>query len=237
MAVIVILAIIALIATPIVLDIIKNSKDSSIKRNIELYLDAVEQGLARSSLNGEVIKNGIYYIFNNGAICSSKVLNNECLGNKITVDVNGSYPISGYLSIKDGHVYSYKNLKLTEKTYVTNYLNDFNITNFELEPLCEPVTIVTTGNIPTGEFNYGDEYICNLGDNDKKTFFVLDKDENTVSLIMNANVDIDGKAITAATPLDKNIVKWSYDQSNHKDEDESKQATYAKDALTNCTRS
>ncbi len=41
LAVIVILAIIALIATPIALDIIDDIKKSSIKRSSELYMDGV----------------------------------------------------------------------------------------------------------------------------------------------------------------------------------------------------
>ena len=52
LAVIVILAIIALIATPIILGIIKDSKEESNKRSAELYIDAVEQAMARKNLNG-----------------------------------------------------------------------------------------------------------------------------------------------------------------------------------------
>ena len=60
LAVIVILAIIALIATPIVLDIIEDSKNSSIKRSIELYADAVENSVAKAQLNGNVVPSGKY---------------------------------------------------------------------------------------------------------------------------------------------------------------------------------
>ena len=60
LAVIVILAIIALIATPIVLDIIEDSKNSSIKRSIELYADAVENSVAKAQLNGSVVPSGKY---------------------------------------------------------------------------------------------------------------------------------------------------------------------------------
>ena len=60
LAVIVILAIIALIATPIVLDIIEDSKNSSIKRSIELYADAVENSVAKAQLNGNVLPSGKY---------------------------------------------------------------------------------------------------------------------------------------------------------------------------------
>ena len=51
LAVIVILAIIALIATPIILNIISDSKEESNKRSVELYGKAVEQAIAKYQLN------------------------------------------------------------------------------------------------------------------------------------------------------------------------------------------
>jgi len=50
LAVIVVLAIIAMIAIPIILNIINDTKKSSIERSKELYLDAVEQAIARKNL-------------------------------------------------------------------------------------------------------------------------------------------------------------------------------------------
>ena len=54
LAVIVILAIIALIATPIVLNIIQNTKESSYKRSAELYLNATELAIARRNLTDNI---------------------------------------------------------------------------------------------------------------------------------------------------------------------------------------
>ena len=51
LAVIVILAIIALIATPIILNIISDTKEESNKRSVELYGKAVEQAIAKSVEN------------------------------------------------------------------------------------------------------------------------------------------------------------------------------------------
>ena len=50
LAVIVILAIIALIATPIILGIIKDAKEQSTKNSAYNYLDAVEQAIVRKNL-------------------------------------------------------------------------------------------------------------------------------------------------------------------------------------------
>ena len=56
LAVIVILAIIALIATPIVLNIIKDSRESAGLRSAEMYLDAVEQSIAKQMMNDPTFK-------------------------------------------------------------------------------------------------------------------------------------------------------------------------------------
>ena len=61
LAVIVILAIIALIATPIILGIINNARKESQERSIELYATAVKNGIALSQLNtGTSVKAGKY---------------------------------------------------------------------------------------------------------------------------------------------------------------------------------
>ena len=54
LAVIVILAIIALIATPIILGIIKDSKEESNKRSIEMYAKAIENANAKQQLDGSL---------------------------------------------------------------------------------------------------------------------------------------------------------------------------------------
>ena len=52
LAVIVILAIIALIATPIILGIIKDSKEESNKRSVDMYAKAIENAIAKDQLGG-----------------------------------------------------------------------------------------------------------------------------------------------------------------------------------------
>ena len=69
LAVIVILAIIAVIAVPIVLNIINDAKESAILRSADFYLDGVEKSIATSTLEDVQIKDGTYYIMENGNIC------------------------------------------------------------------------------------------------------------------------------------------------------------------------
>ena len=62
LAVIVILAIITLIATPIVINIIEDSKQSSVLRSAKFYLDAVEFSIANRVLDGNSIPDNTYEI-------------------------------------------------------------------------------------------------------------------------------------------------------------------------------
>lgn len=61
LAVIVILAIIALIATPLILNIISDAREESNKRSIELYKSAVENAFVQAQMKGENIEEGYYF--------------------------------------------------------------------------------------------------------------------------------------------------------------------------------
>ena len=56
LAVIVILALIALIATPIILNIIKESKEESNQRSVDMYAKALKSSIAKYQLDGKKIK-------------------------------------------------------------------------------------------------------------------------------------------------------------------------------------
>jgi len=98
LAVIVILAIIALIAVPIILNIIEDTEKSANKRSKEMYLDAVEQSIARKNLTSSfnpskctVIENG----------------NLNCSGEKLIVEYKGEKPnVGGSIILKDGKIIS-----------------------------------------------------------------------------------------------------------------------------------
>ena len=114
LAVIVILAIIALIATPIVLDIIEDSKNSSIKRSIELYGKAVENSVAKAQLNGSIVPSGKY------TTEDGKTLTN---GNTtIKVDYDGTKTVCEVYISNEGTV-SLKKCNVSEKTIEYTYGN------------------------------------------------------------------------------------------------------------------
>ena len=91
LAVIVILALIALIATPIILNVINDAKKQAAKDSAYGYMDAVEKYIVSSELEDKSIQDGRYSV--------------EELNKKISV--KGSTPDNGNIEIKNSSVKSY----------------------------------------------------------------------------------------------------------------------------------
>mgnify|MGYP004504578103 FL=1 len=107
LAVIVILAVISLIATPMILGVIETSKESSAKVSAYGYIDAVETQVAINELdaNKTNIEDGVYEV--------------EDLKNTYGLVVKGELPTSNsWVKIEKGQVVDYS-LKIGE--YVVNY--------------------------------------------------------------------------------------------------------------------
>ena len=92
LAVIVILALVALIATPIILNVINDAKKQAAKDSAYGYMDAVEKYIVSSELEDKSINDGPY---------SVEELNN------MGVSVKGSTPDNGNIEIESGSVKSY----------------------------------------------------------------------------------------------------------------------------------
>ena len=92
LAVIVILALIALIATPIILNVINDAKKQAAKDSAYGYMDAVEKYIVSSELEDKNIKDGTYSV--------------EDL-NSMGVSVKGSTPDNGIIKIESGSVKNY----------------------------------------------------------------------------------------------------------------------------------
>lgn len=97
LAVIVILAFIAIIATPIIVNIISDSRQSASQRSAEMYIKALEQAIARENFDKEYNPSGCV-IENSKLICDSEELN---------VEVDNSIPTCGNINISDGKITSY----------------------------------------------------------------------------------------------------------------------------------
>ena len=92
LAVIVILALIALIATPIILNVINDAKKQAAKDSAYGYMDAVEKYIVSSELEDKSIKDRTYSV--------------EEL-NSMGVSVKGSIPDNGTIKIESGSVKRY----------------------------------------------------------------------------------------------------------------------------------
>ena len=194
LAVIVILAIIALIATPIILGIINDAREESNERSVELYASAVRNGIAAYQLReGKEVLPGTYNETNKLPFEVEYDGKVECE----TIDVyeNGTVYVEG-CTVNGG-----------EKTY--NYGEQQEIlVNFN--DVCAPVTTATTGNVPKGNYALGDEYTCEVKEGTSYTFFVLSKEGNKVNLIMDSNIREDGIPVKETNPSEeqKGLIEW-----------------------------
>ena len=109
LAVIVILAIIALIAVPIVIHIIDDSKKSSEKESIKLYLDTVEKMVAKKQMKDPKFNPKTCTIGNKKITCDSEV--------EVDIEMKGETPNSGTIFFSNGKLYSAINLDLNGKKF------------------------------------------------------------------------------------------------------------------------
>ena len=108
LAVIVVLAVIALIATPIVLNMVNTAKKGSAEASATTYIKAVEVEVLQKYMTEEKINDGDYYV-----------------GDLSDVKVKGTSPTNGIVSIKKGNVES-------AKLCIDNYSIDYDGTNYEI---------------------------------------------------------------------------------------------------------
>jgi len=95
LAVIVILAIIALIATPIVLNIIADTRENAKIRSAELYLTAIEQAIIRKKMSDTSFNPNNCY--NEG----NKI---KCDGEELQLDIDGENPDYINVALENGKI-------------------------------------------------------------------------------------------------------------------------------------
>ena len=198
LAVIVVLAIIALIATPIVMNTIKNAKKGAAERSADTYVKAVEQKVAESRIDGTKISDGIYNIKPDGNLCPVAGCG-ENDKDKITIDMSGNKPTSGTIKISNGGVSS-ADTTMTVGDYDVKYNQGKN--KYEASEkgnttpdTPQPTKIYTNGevvyfNVTTGEkcSNYT-ETQSNIGVKVgcMKFYAFNDDGKDTVNLILDHN--------------------------------------------------
>lgn len=171
LAVIVILSIIAIIATPVVLNIIEDARINSYKRSIDLYGKAVEQALARYQITNVGKVQGELLQSNEGKILTEKANNSISLN----VDYDGSKVECKniYVSDKD-KVYIY-NCKVNGRTINYSYGFDKNIVK-----------------ISEAKEDMPAKYAIKVNSEDVFNFYVLSTEGNNINLIMDKNICEDG---------------------------------------------
>ena len=97
LAVIVILAIIALIATPIILNIVEDSKKSAATESAQLYIDGLQNIIASENMTREF----------NPSSCTITNGNISCDGQSLDYTVDGQAPTSGTISFNNGVISGY----------------------------------------------------------------------------------------------------------------------------------
>lgn len=175
LAVIVILAIIALIATPIVINMIGNAKDSSDERSAENYLTAVKQGVADFQVkNAQTKVEGKYSVMKNGNLCNNLKNDNTCAGIEIPVQLEGKkiMPSKIVFSSK-GNIESVSGLVINDKKYLYK--------NGSIKPFSGLLCELQNGDSK----KLGAKYVCHLDDD--RIFYVYDSNDKTVKLIMREN--------------------------------------------------
>ena len=242
LAVIVILSIIALIATPIILGIINDSKEQTNKISAENYIDAVEQAIVRENMKG---------VFRpEECTIADKVVTCTGYDKPLEVEVDGEVPTGRIIKINNGSVaigteLIFKEFKATineEGKLVVDKLDiqeESNIQQEGPEHLAKnnvrAVTESKTGIVPTQDSNgnitpgsefkirVSDKILDEKGDIAEYTFFVLSNDGNYVNLIAEQNITIDG--IFTSEPQDAD--EWYVTSSNSYDNRYGPQTAYA----------
>ncbi|MBE6138376.1 MAG: type II secretion system protein [Firmicutes bacterium] len=195
LAVIVVLAIIALIATPIVMNVISNAQKGAAERSADNYIKAVETLIATKRLDGEPVEDGTYEIDENG---------NLEFG---TVELSGTKPNGGSIKIENGQV-----VKENASIKVGDYTVTFEDGKAEAEKgnaLAKLSDVCDYQSLPGAENTIGSEYICNVGDGDR-TFYVLEPGTSSkpVTLILEGALQ-GGSWANAQQTLDQTREIWT----------------------------
>jgi len=119
--------------------------------------------------------------------------------------------------LKDNVEYEGKDIT-NSKSIQVNYSDGVNfelVDNEKCETsriICSAVTeeTKTTGNVPSGIYAAGDEYICEVKEGVYYNFFVLgeDSDSTKVNLILESNINIDGELVKDSSINDNGTVNW-----------------------------
>ena len=130
LAVVVILAVVALIATPIILNVINDAKKSSIKQSAIGYVDAVEKTILEKKTNTDVDYDGKYTIKKDQITKESETASLLPILDLIQLNVNvkGELPTKGNLELEKSNV-------ISGEFYYNNYLVTLSNDKYKIQVL------------------------------------------------------------------------------------------------------
>ena len=168
LAVITILAAIALITAPIIVNTINESRESTNTVSATNYIRAVDTTIRTETLDDLVVEDGFYKIANDGNICLNELKNGKCIGEKLKITAKGNKPIKGNVTIEDDEV-----------TRATIIYDEFTVElNYDGKTEYFPVA---------KKYELGEEVVFNPGD-ESRTWNVIGEDTDTVTLMLNQNL-------------------------------------------------
>ena len=168
LAVIVILAIIALIATPMILNVIDNAKKGAAESSVYGYIDAVEKSILEEELKGNIKdKNKVYTV-----------------SELDFVNIKGDKPSAGWVELEKGVVKAYS-LKIGD--YIVNDENG----QAKAEK-GETLEETPDGNTLYQKYSLGDIVKLNTGSDTTSEWYVIENSSETeenVKLLKAQNID------------------------------------------------
>ena len=210
LAVIVVLAIIALIATPIVMNTIKNAKKGAAERTADNYIKQVETTIAEKKLENNPLADGPYTIDGNGNLTGNG------LTKSVTIDMNGNKPSGGTIKISNGLV-SKEGTTMTVGDYDVKYNQENKKYEATGKGNASSTTVVyrwSTDEIKNGATIDPTKYTKDASTLGKDAYlkYVLDKDNKIIELYACAIFNNTEYCVKGADP---SSYGWSENEADY----------------------
>ncbi len=168
LAVIIILGVIAVIAIPVISNVIEDSKKRAAEVSALNYIEAVNEHLSVYVLKTGGISDGTYTPDQIRTLLGEDKISSNEPSNKTTITIAGN-KVTDYSIISENYIVTKENGKAKVATYAP--------------PACQRQTGTE------GTFNYGDLFVCDLGDEVDRNFYVFKIDDDTVDFISQKHID------------------------------------------------